>query len=145
MNNTAIDLPPPRNHVGRTRRPIGTLIILWAGMSRSWAVCRRPADRRSKITPPRSTRVARRNRAPSPPLLAGYALDRAREPVTPADIAGRATTLWRSHEVLPVRDEKSVISPADTITPPLPMPAYARRTGLSRLLMKDEGLIPTGT
>ena len=31
------------------------------------------------------------------------------------------------------------------MTPLLPMPAYGGATGLSRLLMKDEGLVPTGT
>jgi threonine synthase len=79
------------------------------------------------------------------PLLARYDLDRVREAVTREAIAGRAPTLWRYHEVLPVRDEDHVVSLGEGMTPLLPMPAYARRTGLNRLLMKDEGLVPTGT
>jgi threonine synthase len=79
------------------------------------------------------------------PLLARYDLDRVRETVTREDIAGRAPTLWRYHEVLPVRDEDHVVSLGEGMTPLLPMPAYARRAGLRRLLMKDEGLVPTGT
>ncbi len=79
------------------------------------------------------------------PLLARYDLDRVREAVTPADIAGRPPTLWRYHEVLPVRSEEHVVSLGEGMTPLLPMPAYAKRAGLSRLRMKDEGLVPTGT
>jgi threonine synthase len=79
------------------------------------------------------------------PLLARYDLDRVRDAVTPQDIAGRPPTLWRYHEVLPVRDEAHVISLGEGMTPLLPMTSYGRRAGLSRLLMKDEGLIPTGT
>jgi len=79
------------------------------------------------------------------PLLARYDLDRVRATVTREDIAGRAPTLWRYHEVLPVRDEDRVVSLGEGMTPLLPMPAYARRAGLDRLLMKDESLVPTGT
>jgi threonine synthase len=79
------------------------------------------------------------------PLLARYDLDRVRDAVTPRYIAGRPPTLWRYHEVLPVRDRKHVVSLGEGMTPLLPMAAYGRRAGLSRLLMKDEGLIPTGT
>ncbi|WP_329235820.1 threonine synthase [Actinoallomurus sp. NBC_01490] len=79
------------------------------------------------------------------PLLARYDLDRVREAVTPDDIARRDPTLWRYHEVLPVRDPERAISLGEGMTPLLPLPAYGRRAGLNRLLMKDEGLIPTGT
>lgn len=79
------------------------------------------------------------------PLLARYDLDHVRAAVTPQDIAGRAPTLWRYRELLPVRDAAHVVSLGEGMTPLLQMPAYGRRAGLSRLLMKDEGLIPTGT
>ncbi|GLY87261.1 threonine synthase [Actinoallomurus iriomotensis] len=79
------------------------------------------------------------------PLLARYDLGRVRDAVTPDDIARREPNLWRYHEVLPVRDPEHVISLGEGMTPLLPLPAYARRAGLNRLLMKDEGLIPTGT
>jgi threonine synthase len=46
------------------------------------------------------------------PLLARYDLERVAATVTPADIAGRAPTLWRYHEMLPVRDESRSASPA---------------------------------
>jgi threonine synthase len=79
------------------------------------------------------------------PLLARYDLERVRASVTREEITARPPTLWRYHELLPVRDDAHVVSLGEGMTPLLPMPAYGRRAGLSRLLMKDEGLIPTGT
>ena len=38
------------------------------------------------------------------PLLARYDLERVRTTVTREEIAGRPPSLWRYHEVLPVRD-----------------------------------------
>jgi threonine synthase len=79
------------------------------------------------------------------PLLARYDLERVAATVTPADIAGRAPTLWRYHEVLPVRSEDSVVSLGEGMTPLLPLAHYGTEIGVPGLLMKDEGLIPTGT
>jgi threonine synthase len=79
------------------------------------------------------------------PLLARYDLTGVREAVTPKEIAGREPTLWRYHEVLPVRSPGNVVSLGEGMTPLLPLPRYGRELGLSRLWMKDEGLIPTGT
>ncbi len=79
------------------------------------------------------------------PLLARYDLERVRASVTREEVAGRAPTLWKYHEVLPVRSEDRVVSLGEGMTPLLPMPAYGKRAGLPRLLMKDEGLVPTGT
>jgi threonine synthase len=79
------------------------------------------------------------------PLLARYELDGVRESVSREEIAGRAPDLWRYHEVLPVRDPAHVTTLGEGMTPLLPLPAYGAMIGLPRLLMKDEGLIPTGT
>ncbi len=79
------------------------------------------------------------------PLLARYDLDRVRESVTREQIAGRPATLWRYHEVLPVRDHRHVTTLGEGMTPLLPLPAYGAQIGVPGLLMKDEGLIPTGT
>ncbi|WP_197519719.1 threonine synthase [Pseudonocardia sp. HH130630-07] len=78
------------------------------------------------------------------PLLARYDLDRARSLVTPADIAARPPDLWRYHEVLPVRDPAHVVTMGEGMTPLLPLPRAGARLGLPGLLMKDEGLVPTG-
>jgi threonine synthase len=79
------------------------------------------------------------------PLLARYDLEAVRAGVTREEIAGRPPTLWRYHEVLPVRDPAFVTTLGEGMTPLLPLPAYGRAVGVPGLLMKDEGLIPTGT
>jgi threonine synthase len=79
------------------------------------------------------------------PLLARYDLERVAATVTPADIANRAPNLWRYHEVLPVRDEANVVTLGEGMTPIVPLPSYGATIGLPGLLMKDEGVIPTGT
>jgi threonine synthase len=79
------------------------------------------------------------------PLLARYDLDQVRTTVTPADIASRPPTLWRYHEVLPVRDPANVVTMGEGMTPLLPLRTYGETIGLPKLLMKDEGVIPTGS
>ncbi|MEW2544932.1 threonine synthase [Streptomyces sp. NPDC047002] len=79
------------------------------------------------------------------PLLARYDLEQVAATVTPADIAARPADLWRYHEVLPVRDEAHVVTLGEGMTPLLPLPSYGAAIGVPGLLMKDEGLIPTGT
>jgi threonine synthase len=76
------------------------------------------------------------------PLLARYDLDAV--PVTKEQIAAREPTLWRYHELLPVRDGGRIVTLGEGMTPLLPLPRHGRRLGLPRLLMKDEGLLPTG-
>ena len=79
------------------------------------------------------------------PLLARYDLEQVKATVAPAEIASRPPTLWRYHEVLPVRDETSIVSFGEGMTPLIPIPSYGRQIGLPGLQMKDEGLLPTGT
>ncbi len=79
------------------------------------------------------------------PLLARYDLDEVRASVTPADLKERPHDLWRYHEVLPVRDAKNITTLGEGMTPLLPLPTYGAAVGVPGLLMKDEGLIPTGT
>jgi threonine synthase len=79
------------------------------------------------------------------PLLARYDLEQVRDTVTRAEIASRPPTLWRYHEVLPVRDPRHVTTLGEGMTPLLPLPSYGASIGVPGLLMKDEGLIPTGT
>ena len=79
------------------------------------------------------------------PLLARYDLDAVRASVSPDDIAGRPHDLWRYHEVLPVRDPAHVTSLGEGMTPLLPLPSYGSRIDVPGLLMKDEGMVPTGS
>jgi threonine synthase len=77
------------------------------------------------------------------PLWAGY--DLAAVTVTREEIAARPPTLWRYHELLPVRSPSEVLSLGEGMTPLVALPRLGAGYGVPRLLMKDEGLIPTGT
>lgn len=79
------------------------------------------------------------------PLLARYDLDRIRSMVSPQQLSGRELSLWRYHELLPVRSPDRVVSLGEGMTPLLPLPRLGAELGIRRLLMKDEGPIPTGT
>ncbi|MFZ5814762.1 MAG: threonine synthase [Bacillota bacterium] len=79
------------------------------------------------------------------PLLARYDLKAAAARLRPADLAGRPATMWRYKELLPVRDESQIVSLGEGMTPLLPLPRLGERLGLPRLLLKDEGINPTGT
>jgi len=79
------------------------------------------------------------------PLLARYDLAAARSAITPAVLAARPATLWRYHELLPVRESGHIVSFGEGMTPLLPMPRLAARVGVRELWMKDDGQLPTGT
>ncbi|HET9139877.1 threonine synthase [Actinophytocola sp.] len=79
------------------------------------------------------------------PLLAEYDLGAVGETVTPEVIGRRPPTLWRYHELLPVRDPDNVLTLGEGMTPLVPLPRLGAEYGVPRLLMKDEGLVPTGS
>lgn len=79
------------------------------------------------------------------PLLARYDLEQVTATVRRADIATRPPDLWRYHELLPVAEPGRVVSLGEGMTPLLPLPRLGTSLGLPSLLLKDEGLIPTGT
>jgi threonine synthase len=79
------------------------------------------------------------------PLLARYDLEQVAATVRPQDFAARPPDLWRYHELLPVAEPARVVSLGEGVTPLLAMPRLGASLGLPGLLLKDEGLIPTGT
>ncbi|MGH9246489.1 MAG: threonine synthase [Acidimicrobiales bacterium] len=79
------------------------------------------------------------------PLLATYDLTAIRAAVSPDEVARRPASLWRYHELLPVRSSEHVVTLGEGMTPVIDLPALGRDAGIRRLLMKDEGLLPTGT
>ena len=79
------------------------------------------------------------------PLLARYDLPAVARLTSPRDIAARPADLWRYHELLPVREAGHVVSLGEGMTPLLAMPRLGKALGVPNLLMKDEGLLPTGT
>jgi threonine synthase len=79
------------------------------------------------------------------PLWVRYDLDRVRRAVTPADLAGRPPSLWRYRELLPLPFDEEPVTLGEGLTPLLPCPALGRDMGLSRLFVKDEAQLPTGS
>jgi threonine synthase len=79
------------------------------------------------------------------PLLARYDLDEAQKHIKPAVLKDRAPTLWRYHELLPVQDAEHITSFGEGMTPLIPLPTLGRAVGIPHLLVKDEGVLPTGS
>lgn len=83
----------------------------------------------------------------SRPFLAQYDLPALARELAPAGLASREATLWRYHELLPVREERHVLTLGEGMTPLLAAPHLAPQ-GLeneARILVKDEGQNPTGS
>ena len=78
-------------------------------------------------------------------LFVRYDLPRLRREVNRAVFDGRPANMWRYNELLPVSASESVITLGEGGTPLLDATALARAVGIRRLLVKEEGLNPTGT
>lgn len=73
-----------------------------------------------------------------------YDLDRARELLTPATWAARPSSLWRFEELLPVRRPEARVTLGEGGTPILSVRDETYAPGVD-LLVKDDGLLPTGS
>jgi threonine synthase len=65
--------------------------------------------------------------------------------MTKETVAGRDPDLWRYRELLPVIDEKNIVTMGEGMTPLLKLDRLGRKVGMSNLYMKDEGIIPSGS
>jgi threonine synthase len=65
--------------------------------------------------------------------------------VTRETLAARTGGFWKYREFLPVRKTADVVSLGEVMTPIVELPTLARRAGAARLLVKDEGRLPTGS
>ncbi|MEU2611281.1 threonine synthase [Micromonospora sp. NPDC007271] len=79
------------------------------------------------------------------PLLARYDLAAVAASVTPEQFGLRPADLWRYRELLPVADPRFVTTLGEGWTPLLRAPAYGAEIGIPELIVKDEGLTPTGS
>ncbi|WP_445614267.1 threonine synthase [Geobacillus sp. YF-1] len=79
------------------------------------------------------------------PLLVAYDLEAMRQQVAREMLKEREPSLWRYHELLPVKRPEHIVSLGEGMTPLVPMPRLGRNIGIDSLYMKDEGVIPTGT
>src|SRR2546425_8834663 len=78
-------------------------------------------------------------------LFPRYDLDRVRAEVSRDQVAGRAPTMWRYREVMPVNDPANIVTLGEGMTPLLPLKEAGRRLGLRQVFVKEEGLNPTGS
>ncbi|MFQ6101164.1 MAG: threonine synthase [Anaerolineae bacterium] len=78
------------------------------------------------------------------PLLARYDLKAAGSLSRDALIT-QEPTLWRYRALLPVRDERQVVSLGEGFTPLLHANRLSKELGLPHLYIKDESLNPTGS
>ena len=79
------------------------------------------------------------------PLFARYDLEAAKETMTKRELVGRVSSMWRYREILPVRKSENVVTLGEGWTPLTPTSRLGETLGLSNLLVKDEGIIPTGS
>ncbi len=79
------------------------------------------------------------------PLLVRYDLGRLRESWSLDSFASAPDSMWRYAPALPVRQESSIVSLGEGMTPLIEAARTARRIGARDLLIKDEGLNPTGS
>src|SRR5579863_5306345 len=79
------------------------------------------------------------------PLLVRYDLALLRDTWSRDSFASTPNSMWRYAPALPVQLTTSIISLGEGMTPLLPVPRTGARIGASDLLVKDEGLNPTGS
>jgi threonine synthase len=80
------------------------------------------------------------------PLLARYDLERVARTMTPRSLAERhGPGMWRWAELMPVRDRRYITHLGEGSTPLLPADRLGAALGIDTLLVKAEGLNPTGS
>ncbi|HEX5011397.1 MAG TPA: threonine synthase [Planctomycetota bacterium] len=79
------------------------------------------------------------------PLLVRYDMQAVQRAVSREQIARRAPTLWRYRELLPVEDERHIVSLGEGCSPLVRCERLGGRLGLDDLWIKDESQLPTGS
>ncbi len=79
------------------------------------------------------------------PLLVLYYLEKAKATWSRDDITKGPCSMWRYAPVLPVREQSSIVSLGEGMTPIMRTPRLGRRLGAQDLWVKDEGINPTGS
>ncbi|MBT4074034.1 MAG: threonine synthase [Chloroflexi bacterium] len=76
-------------------------------------------------------------------LFARYDLEKASG--AKAELQSRDPNMWRYREVMPVKDEANIITLGEGMTPIIDAQRLAHEVGSPALLLKDEGVCPTGS
>jgi threonine synthase len=79
------------------------------------------------------------------PLLARYDLGALAREVSRDEISAGMPSLWRYHCLLPVKAPEAIVTLGEGLTPIIGLPKYGAKIGVPRLVVKDEGLLPTGS
>jgi threonine synthase len=79
------------------------------------------------------------------PLWVRYDLPAVRNQLRPEDFNARPPSLWRYRELLPAPENAEIVTLGEGMSPLLPCPQLGRELGLTRLLIKDESQLPTGS
>jgi len=79
------------------------------------------------------------------PLLARYDIEKAKASIDRDALASRPASMWRFHEMLPVRDLENRIDLGEGGKPILKLKHLSRSMGLNNVYIKDEGQNPTGS
>jgi len=82
------------------------------------------------------------------PLLVRYDLEGLAKSITKEALAARTGGFWRYREFLPVTKTENVVDLGEVMTPLISLPRMASKHGAGakgRLIVKDEGRLPTGS
>jgi len=79
------------------------------------------------------------------PLYARYNLEKASSLLKREDLKGRVPTMWRYHELLPLKHQENIITLGEGFTPLFRAERLGSALGCDRLYLKDESMNPTGS
>ncbi|MEE8395607.1 MAG: pyridoxal-phosphate dependent enzyme, partial [bacterium] len=77
------------------------------------------------------------------PLLVAYDLPGVAGALKKDDLAARPATMWRYRELLPVAEDRNVVSLGEGFSPLLAAERAGGALGMKSLFVKDEGNMPT--
>jgi len=79
------------------------------------------------------------------PLWVRYDLPAVADAMSKEQVAGRAPTMWRYRELLPLAAEHDPVTLGEGMSPLLPCPRLGKQLGIDQLWIKDESQLPTGS
>ncbi len=79
------------------------------------------------------------------PIVVRYNLEAIRKTLTPEELIKRPPSLWRYRELLPLPLDVEPVTLGEGMSPLLPCPRLGEQLGLTKLFVKDESQLPTGS
>jgi threonine synthase len=78
-------------------------------------------------------------------LFAQYDLEGVKNSLRKDELPQRPPSMWKYLEVLPVQRQQNIVSLGEGFTPIIRIKSLSHKYGLKNLLLKDDGLMPTGS